>query len=747
MSTSESKSDLRQTAQKLSESYYALLQHTTLTTETIAQHVQQLATYSNDLPFSWFTTPFIDALLALPTDSAEVVTLLAGWSRRLAGAPDVLYTMRDRLTLVLQRFQDILLAKDGDMKAQKEAWIGYVAVVGHSPPTYPDTKILEVMTKMIMGMDGKDSRMGESMDAGLAHVLAHTNTLNEFEMTSCQSLLEAYIQFAAARGEEGARALMHAMEHAVDVRSQGKPEAKAEAEVVLLVKMVNDVIQVEDKGAIQVQFSRLAILAGVVRMLQFNQGVKTKKIRAARDQAEKTFMQQLDISLSTLTGHEVQQYQDTVSFLAGRCLLQIPNEIVGAMEMTTPLLKVLTGTLFTSRSTLQNGEILHSDNETLKALVEDPLFKDLGRISRILAKLIQIAIDKEEGPAQIQYIIEKMVGLSYNIYFDWDHHQMYNNKQQLDHAAAWTYLKAISFSFTVLLKSIAVDIPDGRGLVVIPHAAQDIISIYGNLHFITEQVEGGGAGVEAYQDTLTNAVAYLLHKDHQCQLDRFISLAFKEYGTNAFTSDSTDTVELLSNLQQSRLTFFTDLVEQVVGPLDDKVFENDILPVIYPILKWKKVENKNLYESAHTAVISAFIAEKPVSRELAGVYGKILIDNFPEPMNLDQFRYGFSTLIQALCGLDDALAWLTVNQLVVQIESLPLESQLRQDYTIALIDMLKPLSLGPFFPRILDKVEELVLKKKEGMGKILFETVSGSGISDMRRAEAVGWFLELKHKL
>jgi hypothetical protein len=25
-------------------------------------------------------------------------------------------------------------------------------------------------------------------------------------------------------------------------------------------------------------------------------------------------------------------------------------------------------------------------------------------------------------------------------------------------------------------------------------------------------------------------VAYLLHKDHQCQLDRFISLAFKEYG-------------------------------------------------------------------------------------------------------------------------------------------------------------------------------------------------------------------------
>jgi hypothetical protein len=79
-------------------------------------------------------------------------------------------------------------------------------------------------------------------------------------------------------------------------------------------------------------------------------------------------------------------------------------------------------------------------------------------------------------------------------------------------------------------------------------------------------------------------------------------------------------------VKQSRLTFFTDLIEQVMKNVDDQVLENDILPVIYPILKWRRIENKDLYESAHTAVISAFIAEKPVSRELAGVYSKILIE-------------------------------------------------------------------------------------------------------------------------
>jgi hypothetical protein len=31
--------------------------------------------------------------------------------------------------------------------------------------------------------------------------------------------------------------------------------------------------------------------------------------------------------------------------------------------------------------------------------------------------------------------------------------------------------------------------------------------------------------------------------------------------------------------------------------------------------------------------------------------------------------------------------------------------------------------------------------------KIVFETVSGNGISDMRRVDAVGWYLQLKHDI
>lgn len=123
-------------------------------------------------------------------------------------------------------------------------------------------------------------------------------------------------------------------------------------------------------------------------------------------------------------------------------------------------------------------------------------------------------------------------------------------------------------------------------------------------------------------------------------------------------------------------------------------------------------------------------------------------------MNLDQFRYGFNTMVQALCEMDDALSWLTVNQLIEKINSLDQEKDipLRSQYGTALIDLLRPLSLGPFFRSILDQVQKMVVSQEtkamqQATMKIIFDTVSGSGISDMRRTEAVGWYLDLKRQL
>lgn len=96
---------------------------------------------------------------------------------------------------------------------------------------------------------------------------------------------------------------------------------------------------------------------------------------------------------------------------------------------------------------------------------------------------------------------------------------------------------------------------------------------------------------------------------------------------NQYTDDHRPSTSLLTSVQLSRLTFFTNLIEQVMTHIDDKVLEADILPVIYPVLKWKNPEeNKDMYESAHAAVLAVFSAQKAVSRELAGVYAQMLVD-------------------------------------------------------------------------------------------------------------------------
>lgn len=130
------------------------------------------------------------------------------------------------------------------------------------------------------------------------------------------------------------------------------------------------------------------------------------------------------------------------------------------------------------------------------------------------------------------------------------------------------------------------------------------------------------------------------------------------------------------------------------------------------------------------------------------------LQSFPKPMILQQLRFAYVSMVQSICQMDDALSYIACGLLLEKIRSLSDDKDLalQSQYLTAYIDLLKPMSLGPFFGQMLGEVEKLVLQQptatmQEATLKILFETISGSGISDMRRVEAVGWFLELKKKI
>lgn len=226
---------------------------------------------------------------------ASIIVLFSSWLRRLSTTDDA------RIPIVTDTLLSILLNTDLIyLPVQKDAWIGWVALIGKGQ----DMKLLQGMTKVIRVLtEGGDMNriqsMAESIDAGVAHALAQTTALNDFEVENCQELLDAHIQFSAKRSD-GPRAIMTAIEHIVDVRSQEKPQTRAEADLSTLVHMANDVVAGQT-DYLAVNFVRLAVLAGVVRMLQFNQGKKTKKVLDLREKAEKTFILQLDMAVDTVT--------------------------------------------------------------------------------------------------------------------------------------------------------------------------------------------------------------------------------------------------------------------------------------------------------------------------------------------------------------------------------------------------------------------------------------------------------------
>lgn len=151
------------------------------------------------------------------------------------------------------------------------------------------------------------------------------------------------------------------------------------------------------------------------RALQFNQGKNTKKVMKQREKAEKALMEQLNTALMLKNA-----CQDTLAYIASRCLLQVPEKELAGLP-TADLLRVLVSSLLTSALAIHHQEPISrltntkESVEEIKAFVDQPLFKQVGRMSRTIAKIIQISDIR-----QAEHIIDRLVGFSYNVFIDWD---------------------------------------------------------------------------------------------------------------------------------------------------------------------------------------------------------------------------------------------------------------------------------------------------------------------------------------
>jgi hypothetical protein len=140
------------------------------------------------------------------------------------------------------------------------------------------------------------------------------------------------------------------------------------------------------------------------RALQFNSN--PSRVLYIKKEAEHVFLQQLDMavnmSMSLEHIYQLETNQSAIALFSGRCLIKIPDKHLKKEMNLNNLAKVICATLLDSKYTFQGGDIIHNLTNTpsmlkqVDDLVKHILFKDIGRISRALSKLIIILYTQKE---------------------------------------------------------------------------------------------------------------------------------------------------------------------------------------------------------------------------------------------------------------------------------------------------------------------------------------------------------------
>lgn len=193
-----------------------------------------------------------------------IYTLWTVWVRRLAGAPEAVTAADAQLSQVLTRLENALLDDKTSLQIRKEAWIGLVSLAGRAPSQFSDSRMIQGMARVLKHYAQQEDlvdTMGETLDAGVAHCMAQTSVLNVIEADQCEHLLNDYAQLVAKRSA-GPPAAMAVMQHVVDVRSQLKPQTRADADMEALVDVVTK--ERPENEPLASSLVWLAILAGVV---------------------------------------------------------------------------------------------------------------------------------------------------------------------------------------------------------------------------------------------------------------------------------------------------------------------------------------------------------------------------------------------------------------------------------------------------------------------------------------------------
>ncbi|KAG0380378.1 hypothetical protein BGX24_008723 [Mortierella sp. AD032] len=299
----------------------------------------------------------------------------------------------------------------------------------------------------------------------------------------------------------------------------------------------------------------------------------------------------------------------------------------------------------------RNRLVLNGPSHSLLTkTVKGPLFSEMGRVARTVATLIEGMDSKNDGDIHSGLDAEtaKSTGMLFQVF------------------------KTLLFAYTMIFgaiveKSTSDPVPVG----VASQLDYLILDSYAYLFFVTYKL--GPGGFQVYEELVTSILTRMVMSEEQASaLVQHVQDKDEHANRHILLNRTLKAMMPRAELgfhdpvMESRTLFFMNLLERVMVAIDGTLLEDQLLPLVYPYLL--KNDQRDLFESAHSVVMSVFLTNKRIAQQVAPFYSNLLIQHFPEQINIDQLRAAFTTMIRSLSGTEDALAWLCVEKLLERIQ-------------------------------------------------------------------------------
>ncbi|KAG0215402.1 hypothetical protein BGX28_010107 [Mortierella sp. GBA30] len=359
-----------------------------------------------------------------------------------------------------------------------------------------------------------------------------------------------------------------------------------------------------------------------------------------------------------------------------------PNEGVVPLN---EILRVITYEMAKERNRLP----LHGDtNKMLTRTVRGLLFSEMGRIARTLATLIEGMSDW----GQIEDILQRMHSFAINLHVDWGRCGLSQTDSFIERREAdagldpetakamgmlFQVFKTVLFAYTMIFgsvveKSSSDPVPAGD----ISRMDYLMLESFAYLYFITYKL--GPGGFQVHEDLITAILTRMVvaegltlvqHQQEQQQQEHNDDSTIQRHVLlNKTLKAMMPRAELGFHdpVMESRTLFFMNILERSMIAIDEQFLENLLLPMVYPYLL--KNDQRDLFESAHSVVMAVFLTRKRIAKNVAPFYSNLLLQHFPQEINIDQLRAAFTTMIRSLSETEDAMAWLCVERLLEKIQ-------------------------------------------------------------------------------